>query len=262
VFDFEGDGKAEAIYNDELNLRVYRGSNGDVLLKMCSTSGTLQENPVIVDVDGDDHAEIVVMNNNYAFKTCDADVGGGPSHTGFKVIGDAQNRWVRTRRIWNQHTYHITNVNDDATVPMNETRNWTVARFNNFRQNVQPNDILAAPDLTVTVRADYMSCPAIDLTATVINQGAASAPAGLTVSFIYVDDLGAVLETIGTATTTHPLFAGATESVALTWTPSTPPVDMYGYKVKAVLDVGPAVNQCDVTNDETQPLNVSCPAIQ
>src|SRR5439155_9556344 len=101
VFDFEGDGPAEAVYNDEHNLRVYRGGDGKVLVKVCSTSGTLWEYPVIVDVDGDDHAEIVVMDNNYAINTCDQDTGGGASHTGFKVIGDAMNRWVRTRRIWN-----------------------------------------------------------------------------------------------------------------------------------------------------------------
>src|SRR5205823_4798822 len=30
VFDFEGDGKAEAIYNDEHDLRVYNGADGKV----------------------------------------------------------------------------------------------------------------------------------------------------------------------------------------------------------------------------------------
>ena len=50
-------------------------------MKLCNTSGTLWENPVIVDVDADDHAEIVVMANNYAINTCDT---GGGSSTGFR----------------------------------------------------------------------------------------------------------------------------------------------------------------------------------
>jgi len=261
VFDFEGDGSAEAVYNDEKNLRVYRGATGEVLLKTCSTSGTLFENPVIVDVDGDDHADIVVMSNNYSLNTCDDDVGGGPSTSGFKVIGDAQNRWVRTRRIWNQHAYHVTNINDDGTVPTMEARNWTQPGLNNFRQNVQPNDVLAAPDLAAELVATYPACPSILLTATVINQGAASAPAGISVTFLHVDADGNTLETIGTVQTTSPLFVGATESVSIDWTPTTPGVQPYGYKVKAVIDAGAGVNQCDVTNDLTDAINVSCPMI-
>ena len=70
VFDFEGDGKAEVVYSDELQLRIYEGNTGKVLFSHCNTSGTLCEYPVIVDVDNDTHAEIVVANNNYAFKTC------------------------------------------------------------------------------------------------------------------------------------------------------------------------------------------------
>jgi hypothetical protein len=60
VFDFDGDGKAEAVYADECFLRVYDGSNGEVLFSTPRTSGTWYENPVIADVDRDDHAEIVV----------------------------------------------------------------------------------------------------------------------------------------------------------------------------------------------------------
>jgi hypothetical protein len=60
VFDFDGDGKAEAVYADECFLRVYNGTNGEVLFSTPRTSGTWYENPVVADVDRDDHAEIVV----------------------------------------------------------------------------------------------------------------------------------------------------------------------------------------------------------
>src|SRR5690606_36416923 len=69
VFDFQGDGRAEVVYADECFLRVYDGrGNGDgtstELFKVSNTSGTARELPVIVDVDGDFHTDIVVMSND------------------------------------------------------------------------------------------------------------------------------------------------------------------------------------------------------
>jgi hypothetical protein len=262
VFDFEGDGPAEAIYNDEHNLRVYRGADGQVLVKLCSTSGTLWENPVIVDVDGDDHAEIVVMDNNYAINTCDADVGGGSSHTGFKVIGDQMNRWVRTRRIWNQHTYHVTNVNDDGTVPRDESDNWATAGLNDFRQNVQTKNVFAAPDLTARdLRATQDRCAqnVLVLVVTVLNQGASVAPARTPVTF-YVQQGGA-FQAVGTVMTTGPIFPGASETVSLPWSP--PGGDAVGpWDVRAVVDddgTGKGVvNECDETNNASPDRMLGC----
>jgi hypothetical protein len=65
IFDFDGDGKAEAIYADECFLRVYDGTTGDVLFSSFRTSGTWLENPVVADVDQDDNTEIVV-NSAYS----------------------------------------------------------------------------------------------------------------------------------------------------------------------------------------------------
>jgi hypothetical protein len=266
VFDFEGDGPAEAVYNDEHNLRVYRGADGKVLVKLCSTSGTLWENPVIVDVDADDHAEIVVMDNNYGINTCDQDLGGGPSHTGFHVIGDAMNRWVRTRRIWNQHTYHVTNIVDDATVPQHEPRNWTQTGLDNFRQNVQTKNLFSAADLVPRDLASLTDkCPAsITLVARVLNQGAATAPAGVPVTFYRSMPTAAVL---GTVTTHGALLAGASETVSLDIPPlvmggdADTPQDVY----VTVDDDGTGhgvVNECDETNNTSPPITVTCHLVQ
>lgn len=65
IFDFDGDGKAEAIYADECFLRVYDGTSGEVLFSSYRTSGTWLENPVVADVDKDDNTEIVV-NSAYS----------------------------------------------------------------------------------------------------------------------------------------------------------------------------------------------------
>ncbi len=67
VFDFHGDGTAEAVYADECFTRVYDGVTGDVLYSEHRTSCTWYENPVIADTDGDGRSELVIgMNANTA----------------------------------------------------------------------------------------------------------------------------------------------------------------------------------------------------
>jgi hypothetical protein len=72
VFDFEGDGRAEAVYGDECFTRVYDGTTGQVLYSRYRTSCTWYENPVIVDVDGDFNAEIISYSNTNCAITCPA----------------------------------------------------------------------------------------------------------------------------------------------------------------------------------------------
>jgi hypothetical protein len=52
-----------------------------------------------------------------------------------QVIRDVQDRWIPARRIWNQHTYHVTNVREDGTIPAVEPRNWE--HLNTFRTQAQ-----------------------------------------------------------------------------------------------------------------------------
>ena len=59
VFDFNGDGAAEVLYNDECEFRVYEGQSGEVLFAAMSRSRTGIENPVVADVDNDGNAEVV-----------------------------------------------------------------------------------------------------------------------------------------------------------------------------------------------------------
>ena len=84
-------------------------------------SGTLFEFPLIADVDLDGSTEIIVASNNYAYS----------GWNGITVIGDADQSWAPARPIWNQVGYHITNVNDDGTIPAVQQRNWET--WNSFR---------------------------------------------------------------------------------------------------------------------------------
>jgi hypothetical protein len=214
VFDFEDDGVAEVLYADERELHIYSGTDGTPLLTLCNSSGTLWEYPLVADVDNDERAEIIVARNNYAFGTC---LDNTPAQTGIAMIEDSLDNWVRTRRIWNQHTYHVTNVNEDGTIPPIEADNWEIFGLNNFRQNVQPIAVPAAPDLIVeSIGASIGECPTtITVEAWVKNIGDAGAPAGVPVSF-YEGDLPTPTY-IGLVPTGAPLLPGESDLVAIGW---------------------------------------------
>jgi hypothetical protein len=130
AFDFLGDGGAEVVYADETDLWVF-DELGNVLMSTPRLSGTLEEYPVVADVDNDGSAELLVVSNRHGWYPDEA----SPT---LQVIGDAQERWVPTRRIFNQHTYHVTNVSEDGRIPQFETPHWQV--FNSFRVNIQIED--------------------------------------------------------------------------------------------------------------------------
>ena len=213
VFDFEDDGFAEVLYADERQLHIYRGTDGEPLLTMCNSSGTLWEYPLVVDVDNDERAEIVVARNNYAFATC---LDNTPADTGIAVIEDELDNWVRTRRIWNQHTYHVTNVNEDGSIPAIEADNWEILGLNNFRQNVQPIAVSAAPDLVIaSIGANLLSCPLVTVEAVVENTGDAGAPAGLSIAFY--EGLLPNPTFIGAEVTAVPILPGQSLLVSHDW---------------------------------------------
>jgi hypothetical protein len=71
IFDFEGDGQAEAVYADECFLRVYAGNTGEVRFSAFRQSCTWLENPTIADPDRDTRTEIIVNSNiNCAVTSC------------------------------------------------------------------------------------------------------------------------------------------------------------------------------------------------
>ncbi len=63
LFDFEGDGRVEVVYADEVFTRVYDGRTGEVLFSQSTSSCTWNENPIVADVTGDYSANLVVPSN-------------------------------------------------------------------------------------------------------------------------------------------------------------------------------------------------------
>jgi RHS repeat-associated protein len=145
AFDLDGDGTIEIIYRDEYFLHVFRGADGAQLARMPVGSATWSETPTVADVDNDGHADIVVSSDQYQQS---------PAYDrGVIVFNDFANLWTRTRRIWNQHAYHVTNVNEDGTIPLAESPHWLIPGLNGFRTNrFMPGESSDATD-TFTYKA-------------------------------------------------------------------------------------------------------------
>lgn len=191
VFDFDADGVAEVVYGDECFLRIYRGTDGEVLYSQSASSGTGYELPVIADVDGDFNSEIVVaMTPNTNCPVQDPIFAGESlfeSSAGIVVLRDGMDRWAASRPIWNQHAYSVTNVNDDGSIPRTSewVRNADVEGLNNFRMNAQGDlERTGAADLTVALDDDICGAEGeTNLTANVCNRGTNPVPDGARVVF-------------------------------------------------------------------------------
>ncbi len=227
IFDFNGDGQAEAVYRDECYIRVYDGRTGEVIYSAPASSGTGAEYPAIADVDGDFATEIVVPRT--PFNACPKVdpifpmSGNFAARTGFVVYRDPLDRWANSRPIWNQHPYYITHVSDNASIPRSsETlNNWQVDGLNNFRQNTQGNlGKLNVADLTVEL-ADLDSLCELqggmaDLSAEVCNRGTNPVQDGVVVEFLETTDPNAPVEdavVVCQAVTTKLLLPGECEII-------------------------------------------------
>ena len=118
VLDLNGDGVYEIAWNGaQYGFTIFNGVDGSILYNeplIESLTGT--EYPIFADVDDDGYAEVVV-----------------PYNDGVAVVG-MDGVWGVARSLWNQHSYHITNVNDDLSVPISELNSWEV--HNTYRTQI------------------------------------------------------------------------------------------------------------------------------
>lgn len=268
VFDFDGDGRNEVVYNDEVYIRIYPGvepdclknpkgpacdglmTDAEVLFRDKNGSRTRTEYPVIADVDGDFKAEIVFPTNNDHANAID---------TGLEVWGDSLDNWVSTRPVWNQHSYHITNVGIAGQIPVMEAPNWSTPAdkpYNSYRRNAQGDSskTFCAPDLQVgDLDVDYAQCPELAMTVNVANKGCLGVGPGVQVSF-FEKTLGY----LGTAQTKGALDAGASEQVSFTFPTMQEPSEIWAVVDDNGMNVG-LLNECKEDNNKTPELLVCVP---
>jgi hypothetical protein len=256
VFDFQGNGGAEVGYGDECYLRVYDGSDGSVLLEQESSSATIHEYPIVVDVDSDGNSEMIVVSNDFEGDEC-TDPGYAPRR-GVFVYGDANDLWVPTRRVWTQHSYHVTNATSAGTTPPEETNNWDVEGLNNYRQNAQGEGIFNAPDLSVDIAYSIVECPEeLLIQVTVRNVGTLGVLAGVTVDLYEGTDINGTL--IDSVLTMDPLLPGAQEKI--TFAVADPPLgDALDYfvAVDGGDDANGVISECEDGNNGATVL-ATCP---
>ncbi|WP_020566762.1 HYR domain-containing protein [Neolewinella persica] len=206
LFDFDGNGTVEVVYSEEENLFIYDGPTGNELFRIQSRAGTRTEYPLVADVNGDGTAEIIVT----------AQAQNGPSFSGsdwISVYESANQPWVPARKVWNQHGYHVTNVNNDLTIPRFQQNNLNPAlgqRYNNFLVQTavgggsEANIRYPAPDAIIMVQIGSDGLPVIDFTgcpneiiATLVidNEGAAPLPASTPISY-YIGDPRVTMATL------------------------------------------------------------------
>ena len=177
VFDFEGDGVPDVVYIDEVKMYAFDGPTGGLKFSNDKhASGTMFDYPVVVDIDGDDQAEILVCHNGF-------------DHA-FSVYGDQDESWMPARSVWNQHAYHINNINDDLSIPSN-----TVSSF--VHNNTWHSGVMAtAGELTrsnveveiLDVCTDECEEGMLWLSIRLKNTGESVVPAGTTMSIYGLND--------------------------------------------------------------------------
>ena len=122
LIDLEGDGKYEVAWNGaNQGLTLFNGLDGTVIFNephpgVVSKSGS--DYPTFADVDLDGYGELIA-----------------PAQNGVRVFG-FDGYWGPARSLWNQHSYHITNINDDLSVPISEPDSW--GAHNTYRAQATP----------------------------------------------------------------------------------------------------------------------------
>lgn len=264
LFDFDADGRSEVLFNDECWLRILDGATGTELWRTPNTSGTLLEYPIVADVDNDGNAELVAVSNTPPTLRCDTRP--TPGHTGstrgVRVWRDRLDHWVATRRVWNEHTYHIDNIEEDGSLPATEAPSWTT--HNSYRLNAlpDPNAAFYAPDLIArSVNGNAFDCPdSVRIFARIENHGTRGVAAGAPVAF-YAGTRDAPGALLGVARTDRALLAGAALSVEIE--AASPAIDADGrLRFFAVADddgTGAGLHsECHEDNNASESVSFDC----
>jgi subtilase family serine protease len=236
VFDLNGDGRPEILINAGGKFKIFDGTNGSLLFQEYAGGGydSVSQNVIVADVDGNGHAEAIVSGAYYGL--------------GQVLVYRAKNDdWVNTRRVWNQDTYHVTNVNDNGSIPQNEAPSWLLN--NSYRCNVptssSPNPYLAADLSASFIRLDMADYPhSATITARIGNGGSKSVAPGVAVSF-YDGDPAAGGVLIGSAVTSKPLGPGEYEDVSISWKT---PADG-NRQIQVIADPNNGISECDKANN-------------
>ncbi|WP_423825329.1 FG-GAP repeat domain-containing protein, partial [Salmonella enterica] len=65
AYDFDNDGIDEVLVQDHARVRVLDGKTGKERASLAHSTATLWEYPIVVDLEGDNNAELIVAANDF-----------------------------------------------------------------------------------------------------------------------------------------------------------------------------------------------------
>jgi hypothetical protein len=156
----------------------------------------------------------------------------------------------------------VTNVGDDATIPLKEARHWIPPAQNTFRMNPIGSQDFSAPDLAAEARdvvaATAGTCPdAIALRIKVWNRGAILVAPGVPIA-VYAGAPGGA--PVAVARTAGAIQPGGSEVVEVRLSPA--PVEAQDYSL-VLNDDGTGegvVGECDRANNLVALRGLRCPS--
>ena len=235
VFDLNGDNDPEILFMNGCWLRVLDSRDGETLTAIPINTTWTYFGLEVADVDGDGTAEIIVPAAQATPALLQPFPCGAPeestnmpwtppSDEGLYVYTARSHTYAKTRPVWNSATYHVTDINDNLTLPEPEVSNWTSS--NRFRANLQgaavgapeneqlPDFIaMTGPSCSITI-SSVTNVPSYALFGRICNGGAATAAFAVAGTFYTesANDLGPV-SPLCTAYTTLELPPGNCETV-------------------------------------------------
>jgi hypothetical protein len=195
VFDFCGDGSSDVIYRGQSKLQVLEGATGLVKWEDDCLSATHIENPLVLDVDADGQTEIVIQCGSTS-----PDFGHVTCYEAVDLPG------IASRKVWNQHAYFNTNINEDLSVPRYQQNHHIIGdslRMNGFL-NQYFNPTFPSPDGDITLQSIDCQGDSIEVAVRICNSGDNVLPPLTPVSFYRGNPLTTAAQWIGAL----PLGAG------------------------------------------------------
>lgn len=163
VFDFCGDGSSEIVYRSEEKLQILDGTTGNTIWEDVCLSFTHIENPLVLDVDADGKTEILI----------ECGTNGSPftgTVVAYETVGTPN---ITSRKVWNQHGYFNTNINEDLSVPRFQQMQHLVGGglLNSF-MNQYFNPTFPSPDAILTLLGEPIcSADSFIITVEICNVG-------------------------------------------------------------------------------------------
>ncbi len=243
IFDFNGDGKVEVIYNDEQKLRIYDGSTGVVLWETANISGTLWEYPLILNIDETPSVEIVVSAPGMYSGT-----------GGVRAFRDPSNRWVSSRKVWNQYSYYPELVNENLSATNSPSVPASGFRVNS-QGSLKVGDKILIPDISAITplfpdeSSDLSSSPG--LTFLLTNIGEADAPKGTNIKLQLVNSESKLIaETLFT----EGLEAGRAASFKFSFSEPLKDIGPYFLRIDKPIDgsLSASFRECNLENNIVQ----------